>query len=115
MLLQASGREAGQRSSLRGRPAGQQSQRGHVAGRPGTAQPAVEQPSAAVHPQEADAVITQAQAGIPEMPAAITEDRPVFAEPAMAYQGMAGMVGRFSAKTIANQVQSASCWQWLAW
>ena len=66
MLLQASEKEAGQKSSLREGPAIQQSQHGHVAGRPGTVQRAVEQPSAAVHPQKAAAVITEAQVGIPE-------------------------------------------------
>jgi len=80
LLLQASGRVAGQRSSLRVGPAGQQSQGGHVAGRLDTAQPAVEQPFAAVHTPEAAAVITQVQVRIPVMPAAIPEDRPVFAE-----------------------------------
>jgi len=39
-------------------------------------QRAVEQPSAAVHPQKAAAVITEAQVGIPEIPAALPEDRP---------------------------------------
>lgn len=92
-------------------PAGQQSQGSHVDGCLGTAQPAVEQPFAAVHTPQAAAVITQVQARIPEMPASIPEDRPV---PAVAYQVMAGMVGRSSAKTIANQVQPASHWQWLA-
>ncbi len=76
MLLQASEKEAGQKSSLREGPAIQQSQHGHVAGRPGTVQRAVEQPSAAVHPQKAAAVITEAQVGIPEIPAALPEDRP---------------------------------------
>ncbi len=59
--------------------AGQQSQGGHVAGRLDTAQPAVEQPFA-MHTPEAAAVITQVQVRIPVMPAAIPEDRPVFAE-----------------------------------
>lgn len=81
LLLQDQEKEAG--GSPREGPAVQHN-RGEVVGHPGMVQRAVEQPSAAVNPQEAVAVI-------PEIPAAIPEDRPVFAE---------------ARPTIVNQVQT---------
>lgn len=89
--MQASGREAAQRSSLR---VGSEAQQGHGGGVGRPVQRAVEQPpaAAAVHPQAAAAVHPEAQAGIPRMPAAIPEDRPVLAEDHPAVPAMANQV-----------------------
>jgi len=82
LLLQDPRKEAG--GSPRAEPAVLHNY-AEVVGHPGMVQRAVEQPSAAVNPQEAAAVI-------PEIPAVIPEDHPVLAEPRPTMPAMVNQV-----------------------